>query len=337
MENSKNYNVLAALISKAKFIVIVTHYKPDGDAIGSATALYNYLLKLGKKVSIVIPSEYPDFLNWMIGASTAIDAEKKLDEAVNAINEADLLFCLDFNQFERTELLASILKDAAGTKVLIDHHINPDPSFDFIFSDTKACATCQLIFELIVALGHQHLIDQAIAESLYCGIMTDTGSFRFERMQPEVHHIIAALQTSGARNYKVHEWVYDQNSFDRLKLLGFALNNCLTKIDGYAVTFIALSANDLNKFDHKTGDTEGLVNYALSVKGTKMAALFTEKQGVIKISFRSKDEFSVQEFSRKYFNGGGHFNAAGGRSNLSLEETVIEFISKVKLYDVLKD
>ena len=313
-------------------ILITTHHRPDGDAMGSSLGLYNYLIKKGHTVDVVTPSEYPDFLHWLPGHEFVLNFEADSTIAFKKIETADIIFCLDFNWLSRVEGLESVLRESVTMKVLIDHHLNPEPVFNFTFSYPDACSTCELVFDFITAAGDQHLIDKSIAECLYCGIMTDTNSFRYASMTADTHRTIAKLMEAGAVNYRIHEQVYDHSTENRLRLLGYSLKEKLIVLNEYRTAYISLSEAELKMFNFKTGDTEGLVNYALSIEGIKMAAFFSERDGMIKISFRSKDDFSVQELSSKYFEGGGHRNASGGRSLLPLEETVNRFLEILPFY-----
>lgn len=320
------------LIESSKNIVITTHHRPDGDAMGSSLGLYNYLSLLGCNVNVITPSDYPDFLTWLPANNIVINFETASHTAKEIIDNADLIFCLDFNWLSRVEAMEGSLRSAKAKKVLIDHHLDPENVYDFVFSFTEACSTCELIYRFIDALGDVKMINKDIAECLYCGIMTDTNSFRYSSMKADVHRIIAELMESGAENFRIHERVYDTSTENRLRLLGFSLKEKLTVLPEFNTAYLALSQAELEMFNHKSGDTEGLVNYALSINGIKFAAFFSEKDGMIKISFRSKGNFSVKVFSGKYFSGGGHKNASGGRSDLSLQDTLKKFLDLLPAY-----
>lgn len=323
------------LISNAQHIVITTHHKPDGDALGSSLALSKYLNASGKSVTVVAPSEFPDFLNWMKGSKEVIDFIRTPKPATEELNKADLIFCLDFNDPRRAEKMQNVLMETTAKKILIDHHLHPVEFCDYTFSYHKSCATAEILYYFIKELGGKQSIDQDIAECLYAGIMTDSGSFRFSSVTPDTHRVAAELIALGAQHYKVHELIFDSFSFIRLKFLGFCLKDKLSVVNGYKAAYLAVSKAEMDAYQHKTGDLEGIVNYALSIKGIKMAALFSEGDGVIKISFRSKDEFSVRELAEKYFEGGGHHNAAGGKSKLTLNDTVAKFLEIITYYDEL--
>ena len=323
---SAEVSAVKSLIQNAKNIVITTHHRPDGDAMGSSLGLYNYLKLFGYNVSVITPSDYPDFLTWLPSNNIVVNFEYSAKQAKELLKKADLIFCLDFDWLSRVEAMEPDLRSSTAKKILIDHHLDPENVYDHVFSFTEACSTCELIYRFIDALGDASKINKDIAECLYCGIMTDTNSFRYSSMKADVHRIIAHLMEAGAENYKIHERVYDTSTENRLRLLGYSLKEKLIVLPEYNTAYLALSQAELEMFNHKSGDTEGLVNYALSINGIRFAAFFSEKDGLIKISFRSKGDFSVKEFSGKYFNGGGHKNASGGRSNLSLSDTVKKFL-----------
>jgi phosphoesterase RecJ-like protein len=313
------------LFQTPKKIVITTHHRPDGDAMGAALGLYNYLIQKNQKLDVIVPSDYPDFLKWLPNTSVVSDYEAQSAEADKKIAEAEIIFCLDFNWLNRLEKMGASVRNSKAIKILIDHHLEPEKIFDHSFSYPDAGSTCELIYQFIISMADAPMINKYVAECLYCGIMTDTHSFRFETMKAETHRIIAKLMEAGAVNYKIHENVYDTNTEDRLRLLGTALKDKLVIIPEYRTAYIALTQQELDKYHYQRGDTEGMVNYALSIDGIVMAAFFSPKDANIKISFRSKNNFSVQELAAKYFEGGGHKHAAGGRSSLSLEKTIEKF------------
>jgi phosphoesterase RecJ-like protein len=323
---------LETLLSASKKIVITTHHRPDGDAMGSSLGLYNFLKKQSFDVTVITPSDYPDFLHWLPGHNNVINFEANQAASGEIISQADLLFCLDFNSFSRVEKMAALLEQSDAKKILIDHHLFPDDKFEIAFSYTSAASTSEIVYDLIAALGKKNLIGREIAECLYCGIMTDTNSFRYSSMKAGTHRIIADLMDSGAVNYRIHERVYDNSSESRMRLLGYSLYEKLTVLREYNTAYIALTSDDLNKFDFKSGDTEGIVNYALGISGIVLGVLFLERDGGVKISFRSKGDFSVQEMSSKYFSGGGHKNASGGFSASPLNDVVKKFVELLPLY-----
>lgn len=328
----KDIEAIKVLLDMPSSIAIITHHRPDGDAMGSSLALFNLFLIDGCTVNVVTPSDYPDFLHWLAGNEQVVSYDRAPQKAIQLIENADLIFCLDFNWMKRVEGLENSLRSSKGKKILIDHHLEPETAFDYTFSFPAACSTAELVYWFIIALEKESSINRAIAECLYCGIMTDTNSFRFESMKADTHRILAELMEAGAVNYRIHEAVYDSYSENRLRLLGYALKEKLVVLNEYNAAYIALSASELSMFNFKSGDAEGLVNYALSIHGIRVAALFTERDGIIKISFRSKGEFSVKELSSVHFEGGGHRNASGGKSNLGLEATVTKFKSVLDNY-----
>lgn len=321
------------LLQSSQNIVITCHKGPDGDAIGSSLALYLYLKKHSKNVSIVVPDDFPYFLKWLPNSEDIICYDTCNETATNLIKNADLIFSLDYNALNRTGDMRSALEAANAQFIMIDHHQQPDDYATVTYSDTSICSTCQMIYHFIDALGHLNYIDAAIANCIYTGIMTDTGSFRFRSTTSTTHRVIARLIDIGIDNAKIHQNVYDSNSYSRLQLLGQSLTN-LKVIPELNTAYITLSAAELEQYNAQKGDTEGVVNYALSLQDIKLAAIFKEdlNSGLIKISFRSKGNFSVNEFARTHFNGGGHINAAGAASNSSLQETLDKFISILPNY-----
>lgn len=325
---TKDINAIKALLSTPKNIVIVCHKNPDGDAIGSTLGLYHYLKKYNHNARVITPNNYPEFLKWTPGEQTILKYDTDTENSNDLISAADIIFTLDFNAYHRTGSMAPALEDSNAIKILIDHHQEPDNFATYMYSDVSICSTCQMVYHFIEKLNGTEKIDADIASCLYLGIMTDTGSFRFRSTTSTTHRIIAALIDKGADNTAIHNSVYDTNSYDRLQLLGSALTN-LKVLPEYRTAYITLSREELQRFNYKKGDTEGVVNYALSLNNVIFAAIFIEDQqeDIIKISLRSKGHFSVNEFSRAHFNGGGHNNAAGGRSEIALAQTVENFIS----------
>ncbi|MGY8910176.1 MAG: DHH family phosphoesterase, partial [Flavobacteriales bacterium] len=307
-------------------IVIIGHRNPDGDAVGSTLALKHYLDKKGHAATVVMPNEYPDFLHWLPGSETVYRFDWQNKQSQKAISNSDIIFLLDFNTLHRVGYdMQNTLEKYPNNFAMIDHHQQPD-DVTYMYSDTEICSTCQMVYQFIEMNNDLDLIDAAIATCLYTGIMTDTGSFRFRSTTSKTHRIIADLIDKGAENDRIHNNVYDANSYNRLLLLGKALSN-LQILPTYKTAYITLTDEEKKRFDFQKGDTEGIVNYALSLKGIVFAAIFIEdsEQNLVKISFRSKGKFSVNQFARNHFEGGGHDNAAGGKSNVSLEETVTKF------------
>ena len=317
------------ILNKPKKVVIIPHKNPDGDALGSTLALNFFLNKTGHQSHVVSPNEYPDFLNWLPGQEGILKHTTETDKSVELIKAADLIFTLDFNSLGRVEMLEPHINASSAKKIMIDHHQEPSDYADIMYSDSNIGSTCEMVYNLISHLDAAQ-IDQKIATCLYTGIMTDTGSFRFPSTTPKTHHVIAELIDKGANHSEIHQNIYDTFTFDRLRLLGTALTN-LKKIKELPVVYITISQEELNRNNFKKGDTEGFVNYGLSLVGISVAVIMieNEQEQIIKMSFRSKGAFSVNDFARTYFNGGGHHNAAGGASKLSLSETESKFINSI--------
>ena len=337
--NKQDITSIKQLLSTKRKIVIVPHKNPDGDAIGSTLGLFHYLVKGNHNVHVLVPNDYPPFLKWMPGNDTILkyDSQTKICDAL--INDADIIFTLDFNAFHRTGNMETVLTKSSALKIMIDHHQAPDHYATYKYSDVSMSSTCEMVYNFIDMLGDANDIDNNIATCLYVGIMTDTGSFRFRSTTSKTHNIVAKLIEKGANNTDIHNNVYDTNRYERMQLLGCALTN-LRVIPESKAAYISLSQDELQKYNYKKGDTEGVVNYGLSLDGIVLAAIFIEdrKEGIIKISLRSKGDFSVNEMSRAHFEGGGHTNAAGGKSHLSLQKTIEKFISILPSYNkVLND
>lgn len=315
------------IIQNSHSVVIVPHIGPDGDAIGSCLALRSLLLNLNKEANIVIPNEFPDFLQWIEGSDSVIDFEKQSKVAKEIFASADTLFCLDFNDFERAGDLKNLLSAFSGRKVMIDHHPGPVAKCDLLISYPEICSTCELLFRVIEAGGLIGRLDKAACDAIYTGIMTDTGNFSYNASDPETYHIIAKLLERGIDKDLIHSNIYHTFSEDRWRLFGHTLKEKMVILHEFRAGYMCLSKEELAQFNYQPGDTEGLVNYPLMVKGIVFCALFIEKDDYVKASFRSKGSFSTNEFSKKHFKGGGHTNASGGSSDLSLKDTVAKFES----------
>lgn len=329
----QNLTQLKEVLSKPRHIIITMHHKPDADALGSSLGLYNYLIEQGHDVAVISPTDYPNFLTWMKGNDEVIifnDGNEQ--KAASLVEKADLVFCLDFSSLKRINELGEMVAASQAEKVLIDHHQDPEDFAQYILHDTDSASTAQLVYKLIVEFGDRSKIDVDIAECLYAGIMTDTGSFKHPNTTREVHEVVADLIALGADNSKVSRLIYDTNSLNRLKFLGFALSERLKVFEENHAAYFAISKEDLASFDSKTGDTEGIVNYALSIDGITMAALITEREDGVKLSLRSIGNFEVNKLAAHYFNGGGHKNAAGGKSDYDFKETVALFEKIIKNY-----
>ncbi len=319
------------LLEQPRQVVITTHQKPDPDAMGSSLALAHFLRSLGHRVTVVSPTNWAAFLNWMPGCNEVIDFELKRSEAETELQKAEWLFCLDFNTLPRAKQMAPTLQKMKCIKVLIDHHQQPEvAAFNYGISDTAKSSTSEMIYDLIAESGHLDRITIPIAECLYAGIIGDTGSFRYPSASSHVHNIVAHLKETGMNHTKVHENIYDNYLENRLRFIGMVLMHRMEIMYEYNTALISVAKNDLLRFDIKTGDTEGLVNFPLSIQGIRMAAIVIDRDEERKWSFRSKGDFDTNTFSRKYFDGGGHYNASGGRSSDSLDKTVALFRHAVK-------
>jgi bifunctional oligoribonuclease and PAP phosphatase NrnA len=319
-------SLLKDLLSEPKNLVITTHHKPDGDAMGSSLGLYNYLIQKGHHVNIITPTDYAFFLHWLPNNSEVTIYPEKPDESARLVSGADMIFCLDFNSLSRINELGEMVRKSKAKKVMIDHHLEPEAFDDYRLWDINACATAQLVFDFIVKImGEPELIDKNVATCLYTGIMTDSGSFRFPTTTSKVHHIVAELIDRGAENWRIHQLVYDTFSENRLRFLGNCLLNKLEVLPEYNTAIISVNKDELKKFQIETGDTEGLVNYALTINGMRLAALIIERPDQVKLSLRSTGHFPANEICKKYFNGGGHQNAAGGHSNEPIGNVITKF------------
>lgn len=324
---------IIAVIETANKIVITAHKSPDGDSIGSSLGLYRFIKKLGKQVTVCHPDKAPDFFSWLTDLNEIIVHEENPDAVAKTVAEADLLICLDYNNFSRVGSdMQAVLEKFSGKIILIDHHLNPAINSFVTLSDTSVCSTSQLVYETIYHSNRKNLLDAAIATPLYLGIVTDTGSFRFPSVQPRTHRIVAEMLELGVQHSKVHENTFDNNSIDRMKLNGYAMSEKLELVLDNSIAIISLSTNELNRFNYKKGDTEGLVNTALSVKGIKVSILLTEKENQIRMSFRGKDDYEVNHIASEHFGGGGHKYAAGGISELSIEETIHKLKTLIPTY-----
>ncbi len=324
---------LKEVLSSPKKIVIVPHKNPDGDAMGSTLGLWHYLKGNDHDAIVIAPNDYPNFLKWLPGTNEVLIYEQNEKEGNASIEAADLIFTLDFNALHRAGSMEKYLTKSKAIKVLIDHHQQPDDYAKYVYSDSAMCSTCEMVYHFLDMLNATDAITKSIASCLYAGIMTDTGSFRFPSTTSTTHRVIADLIDKGAENSEIHNNIYDTNSYERLQLLGRALRN-LKVIPELRTAYIVLDQNDLDEFNFQKSDTEGVVNYRLSLLDIKFAVIFIEqkKESIIKISLRSKSNFDVNAFARKHFDGGGHINAAGGRSYMSLEDTLTKFKKVLRDY-----
>ncbi len=326
-----SFKAFKDLIKKSEAISIVTHWSPDGDAMGSSLALFHYLKSKNKSVQVIVPNAYPEFLKWLPGDKQVLNFQTHEKKVKTSLAKSDLIFTLDFNSLQRLEKLGEELKKSTAKKVIIDHHQQPDDYATLYYHDVNACSTCELIYDFIVGLGDKLLIDKKIAACIYTGMMTDTGSFRYPSVNAHTHEIIANLLKTGIQPSDIHSAVYDTYSYNRIKLLGYALTTKMVVLEDKGIAYMSLTEKELQSFNYQKGDTEGLVNYPFSIKGIAFCALFMESEGIVKISFRSKGKIDVNKFARAYFSGGGHINAAGGKSTVSLKATIDNFLKYVSV------
>jgi phosphoesterase RecJ-like protein len=317
----ENINRLHDLLSSSQRIVLTTHHNPDGDALGSLLGMYFILRKMGTEPRMVIPNGFPDFLTWMPGSKEIILFSKQKVDAKRIINDADLLFALDYNGAKRLEDMEQLFRNAKGKKVLIDHHPNPDDDFVLQFSDTSVSSTAELVYEIGSALIGEQQIGTDESVNIFTGIMTDTGSFSYAISNPRTFDIIGKLIGNGVQLEEVQRQVYNTFSEGRLRLMGYSISEKMRVFPEYKAAYISLSREELKRFNYSIGDTEGLVNIPLSIKGIVFSALFVENTSFVKVSLRSRGSFSVNKFSNENYNGGGHTNAAGGKSFTTLTET----------------
>ena len=316
----ENVDSFKKIISDNESFIITTHRGPDGDAMGSSMAMYNLLVNLKKDVNVIIPNSFPNFLSWLPNIKNVINHEENNSDISNIFSEVDVIIMLDFNDLSRIENLESYVTNSNAKKILIDHHQDPDLSIcDLSFCDTTYSSTCELLYMILNQAKFN--LTKNIADCLYTGILTDTGSFKFSCTTKNTHISVGDLISKGVNATEINNLIYNNYSHDRIKLLGHCLINKL-KIYNNSSAIISLSEDELKKFNFKKGDTEGIINYALSIKEVIFAVFIVEKDNIVKLSFRSLGNINVQEISKRYFGGGGHFNAAGAKSDFSLDKTI---------------
>ena len=320
----ENIQALRNLLAEPRKVVILTHRNPDGDAIGSSLALYHLLKKQGHDPVVVCPSEYPGFLEWMDGVHQMVIYDADIDLAKAEFESGDVFFCLDFNALDRIDKVGEILAPIAKPKVMIDHHLEPESFPDFLLSDTTASSTSELIYDFIQLMGWEALLDIKIGECIFTGIVTDTGSFKYST-SPKLYRTVASLVELGVKDYLLQDLITNSQEEKHLRLLGHCLFNRMEILEEYRTGIITLTKEDYARFDIQRGDTEGIVNYILRIRGIIMAVFITEQPTIVKISLRSKGDFSVQEIAQKHFKGGGHKNASGGASFIGLKATLKKF------------
>ena len=322
----ENLHELKSLLLSPKEIAILSHRNPDGDAIGSSLALYHFLKKLGHQVYIILPSPYPEVLSWLPAIQEVVIYDNDPELSREILEKTSMVFFLDFNSLERIDKLGELIPMDRVITVMIDHHLYPEPFPQYMLSDTMASSTAELVYDFILRLGEKHLLDETIGGCIFTGIITDTGSFKYSTSS-RLFRLVADLLDLGVDDYRLQDLIFNSLEEKHLRLLGHCLANRMEILPEYHVGIISLTKEDYANFDIQRGDTEGIVNYLLKIKEVKVAALITEQPTIVKISLRSKGDFSVQEIAQKYFKGGGHRNAAGGASFKSLEGTVNLFKS----------
>jgi bifunctional oligoribonuclease and PAP phosphatase NrnA len=329
--NTQDIQAIQLLLSTPKKIAIIPHRGPDGDAMGSTLALYHFLIKNNHYPTVISPNDFPDFLAWIPGSETVKIYEKDKENCTKILEESEVIFTLDFNALHRVGEMEQALEKLTVPFIMIDHHQKPDDYATYTYSDVNFGSTCEMIYNFITFLDKKQDLDKTIATCIYTGILTDSGSFRFPKTTGTTHRIVADLIDLGVENSLIPALLFDNSSYSRLQLLGCALQN-LKVIKEHKTSYTTLTQDELNIFDYIKGDTEGIVNYGLSIKGIVFTAIFIENkdEGIIKISFRSQGDFDVNQFARDHFQGGGHSNAAGGKSDVSMEETIIKFENLVQ-------
>ncbi len=326
---------LKTFLSVPRKILITTHSKPDGDAMGSSLAMYHYLLKKGHEPVVVSPSDYGMYLHWMPGNASVLCLPGDKEKALKFLKEADLIMCLDFNNYQRTEYFSEALRNATAPKMMIDHHLEPEGFDIFRLWNPDACATAELVYNLIEQLGDVNLIDRDIATCIYTGIITDSGSFRYPNVTARVHRIVASLIDAGLQHTEVHTFIFDTFTEKRLRFFGHCIKDKLVVLPQYRAAYISVTREEIKEYEIKTGETEGLVNYPLNISDVVFAALIIDREHIVKLSLRSKGSFPANEFSAKYFEGGGHLNAAGGSYKGKLDDAVALYIKGLEEYKSL--
>lgn len=318
-------------LDRATKVAIISHFNPDGDAVGSSLAVYHWLRKLGKHPAVIMPNEYPGFLHWMPGHGQVQFFDRQKESVQQVVKEADMIFCLDFNNLTRIQELGTEVHQAKGVKVMVDHHQQPDDFPDFVFHDQNASSTAELIYDLIVDAGYMELIDNPIATCIYTGLLTDTGSFQYAGTTAKVHRIVAHLLEFGLKGYEIYDRIFNSYNVNRLRFFGFCWNERMEIIEGEAA-IIGVSEKDQLRFQLRKGDTEGLVNTPLQISGILLSVFVKVQENVVKLSFRSKGQLDVNKLARAHFNGGGHVNAAGGKMEMPLTNVLTKLRTVIPEY-----
>lgn len=329
---ARNREIIKNRISVAERFTIITHQNPDGDAIGSSLGLYHALHNIGKICKVIVPNDFPAFLKWMPASDEILVYERQKSEISDWMSRSDFVFYLDFNDLQRLGKLRKVVENREIFSILIDHHPEPLDFSDILISDTSVSSTAELVYGFIQEFLGSRTIEKIVSECLYAGMMTDTGSFSYNSSRPETYHILAELLANGIDKDEIYSNVYDNFSEDRMKLLGYCLDKKMTLLSEYGTAFICLTAEEKKKYNFQPGDSEGFVNFPLSISGVFFSVFFMENGGKIKLSFRSKGDFPVNTMAAKYFQGGGHLNAAGGESELPMEKAVEKFLKLLPEY-----
>lgn len=331
MDRARFFELLDTVILQPKKVAVLSHLNPDGDAIGSSLGFAQFLRKMGHEAEVMVPNDFPGFLAWMPGATDVHIYDKEKEFCNDWLGKSDLIAILDYNHLSRSGMMIDTLKSLETKVILIDHHRDPQEEiFYCLLSDTQVSSTAELVAEVVLHYGESYL-DEAIATNILVGIMTDTGSFAHSMFHPETFSICAKLLEKSMAYNEIHQLVYDDFSENRLRLLGYSIDHKMEVLDEYATAIISLTKEELASFNYQVGDTEGIVNFPLSMRKIKLAVLVTERQGLIRFSFRSKGDFSVHELAYKHFNGGGHTNAAGGNVSTTIEAAL------AMLHDILPE
>lgn len=329
----QNIEGFKEMMSTPQKVTIIAHHNPDADSLGSSLALASYLKQKNHQVQVISPSNYPVFLDWMTNSDDVIIYWSKTHNLCQRlIQQSDVVFCVDFSSYNRLHDLQPFVKEAPGKIVIIDHHLKPDIEADYQHWDVKAAATAELVYDFIELMGDKHMIDVKMGEYLYAGLVTDTSSFKHPSTTKKCHLITADLMDLGVETNRIQRLIYDNNTESKLRFLGYALREKLTVLREFRTAYFTISVEEQERFNHQPGDTEGLVNYALSIAGILFAVIIIEKPDIVKLSFRSVGEFAANEFARNHFSGGGHQNAAGGVSSLTMEGVQEKFLSLLPTY-----
>lgn len=318
-------------LKSAKQVIVSSHKSPDGDSVGSSLAVYHWLLNNQIPAVVIHTDRAPEYISWVPKYEDVLVYDEQPEEVKQLVLASDVLLCLDYNDPSRVgNELAEVYQTFSGTVLMIDHHLFPAEFFQYAISDTSASSTAELVLRWMNDTNQSDQLDQNIATCLYLGIMTDTGSFRFPSVTANLHREVGQLLDTGIQHASIHERVFDTNTIDRMRLRGYCLSEKLVILEDLKVGYASMTEEELQRFNYQKGDTEGLVNQILSIKGVMMAVFFSEKDGLIKISFRSKGDYKVNEMARLHFDGGGHMYASGGASTATMNETIERFVTVVK-------